>query len=58
MCGGATGENGRFTAPGLLVGARCRLFAIHPDGGHSPEEDFPVDDVDPIDLDDIVVRRR
>ena len=37
-----TDENGRFTAPGLLVGARCRLVANHPDGGQSPEARFPV----------------
>jgi RNA polymerase sigma factor (sigma-70 family) len=53
-----TDENGRFTAPGLVVGTRCRLFANHPDGGQSPEQSFMVEDTTPIDLGDIVLRPR
>jgi hypothetical protein len=53
-----TDENGFFTAPGLVVGARCRLFANRPDGGQSPERTFVVTDAEPIDLGDIVFRPR
>ncbi len=53
-----TDENGFFTAPGLLVGARCRLFANHPAGGQSPERSFVVADTAPIDLGDIVLLPR
>ena len=53
-----TDDNGRFTAPGLLVGAECRLFAVHPDGSESPEPPFPVKDAAPIDLGDIVLLPR
>ena len=28
-----TDELGRFTVAGLCVGARCKLYAIHPTGG-------------------------
>ncbi len=53
-----TDENGFFTAPGLVAGARCRIFANHPDGGQSPERTFVVTDTEPIDLGDIVLRQR
>ena len=32
-----TDDDGRFTALGLLVGSKCRLFAYNPDGGNSDD---------------------
>ncbi len=53
-----TDPDGRFLAPGLLVGVRCRLFAYDSKGSQSAEQSFPVKDTKPIDLGDIVLRRR
>jgi RNA polymerase sigma factor (sigma-70 family) len=53
-----TDQDGRFLAAGLLVGARCRLFAYHSDGSQSAEQSFLVKDTKPIDLGDVVLRRR
>ena len=54
-----TDQLGRFTASGLFVGARCTLFAVNPTfGGHSPKKTFDVNDIQPIDLGDIVLRPR
>jgi RNA polymerase sigma factor (sigma-70 family) len=53
-----TDDSGRFTAPGLVLGARCKLFANHPDGSQSPEQSFMVEDTKLIDLGDIVLRPR
>jgi Carboxypeptidase regulatory-like domain len=54
-----TDDLGRFTVPGLFVGARCKLYAIHPTGGgSSPTKSFHVKDTQPIDLGDVVLRPR
>ncbi len=54
-----TDQDGRFLAAGLLLDARCRLFAYRSDGSsQSVEQSFLVKDIKPIDLGDIVLRRR
>jgi RNA polymerase sigma factor (sigma-70 family) len=53
-----TDDQGRFTVPGLLIGARCKLFAYDPAGGNSPDQSFAVKDIRPIDLGAIVLDRR
>jgi len=53
-----TNDQGRFTAPGLLVGSRCKLFAYDPAGGNSPDQSFVVKDIRPIDLGAIVLDPR
>jgi RNA polymerase sigma factor (sigma-70 family) len=50
-----TDDQGRFTAPGLLPGARCKIFASGPAGGNSREHYFDVRDTRPIDIGDIVL---
>ena len=54
-----TDDLGRFIVPGLFVGARCKLYAVHPaGGGHSPQKSFEVKDTQPIDLGDVVLHPR
>jgi RNA polymerase sigma factor (sigma-70 family) len=53
-----TGQDGRFSAPGLLVGARCRLFASSSAGAVSRDRNFDVTDSKPVDLGDIVLEPR
>ena len=54
-----TDDQGRFVVPGLFVGARCKLYAIHPTGGgRSRQKSFDVKDTQPIDLGDIVLHPR
>ena len=54
-----TDELGRFTVPGLFVGARCKLFASLPgELGSSPSKQFDVKDTRPIELGDVVLRPR
>jgi RNA polymerase sigma factor (sigma-70 family) len=53
-----TDQDGRFLAPGLLVGVPCRYFAYDSNGGQSADQSIPVKDAKPIDLGDIVLRRR
>jgi hypothetical protein len=53
-----TDDRGRFTAPGLLIGSRCKLFAYDPAGGNSPDQTFGVKDTRPIDVGKIVLDPR
>ena len=53
-----TDDQGRFTAPGLLVGSRCTLFAYNTDGGNSLKQEFAVKDTKPIDVGRIVLDPR
>ena len=53
-----TDQDGRFLAPGLLVGVPCRLFAYDSNGSQSADQSIPVKDTKPIDLGDIVLRGR
>ena len=53
-----TDQDGRFLAPGLLVGVPCRYFAYDSNGSQSADQSIPVKDAKPIDLGDIVLRRR
>ena len=53
-----TDQDGRFLAPGLLVGVPCRLFAYDSNGSQSADQSIPVKDTKLIDLGDIVLRRR
>ena len=54
-----TDNRGGFKVPGLFVGARCTLYAIHPGGhGHSPSKSFDVKDAQPIDVGEVVLHPR
>jgi RNA polymerase sigma factor (sigma-70 family) len=50
-----TDDQGRFNAPGLIIGARCKIFATGTAGGNSPSHEFEVKDTRPIDIGDIVL---
>lgn len=51
-------SEGRFTVPGLPVGARCRLYAANGDAGNSSDRNFLVKDTGPIDIGSIVLDSR
>ena len=53
-----TDDEGRFTILGLLIGARCKLFASNPDGGNSADQSFDVKDTRPVDIGTIVLDPR
>ena len=53
-----TDDEGRFTILGLVIGARCKLFASNPDGGNSAEQTFAVKDTQPVDIGSIVLDPR
>ncbi len=54
-----TDDLGGFIVPGLFIGARCKLYAIHPTGhGHSHQKSFEVKDTQAIDLGDVVLHPR
>jgi RNA polymerase sigma factor (sigma-70 family) len=50
-----TDDQGRFTAPGLIPGAACRIFASGPAGGNSREHHFRLKEISPFDIGDIVL---
>ena len=56
--GAATDHEGRFTIPGLPIGARCNLSAYNPEGGNTPVHDFAVNDTMTVDLGVIVLDLR
>ena len=54
-----TDLEGRFTVPGLFIGARCVVYAIHPAGGGlSSTKEFKVKDARQIEVGDVVLHPR
>ena len=56
--GADTDPDGRFTIPGLPIGAQCKLLAYNPDGGNSSDHRFAVNNTKPIDVGAIVLDPR